>query len=103
MLITRTNNWESGYRQRTIKKEFKVGPLSLKFITITLIAVGAMIYLAQSAQSSAQKYQIMQLNSTQQNLVAQGKDLEVQAARLKSLNEIKNSSVNSGLVSDTSK
>lgn len=98
MLITRNNNWASGYRKRTVAKEIKVGPVSLKFITIALVAVAALFYLAQSTQGSSQKYQIMQLSDSKNELVAQGKDLEVEAARLKSLNEIKKSSQNTGLV-----
>lgn len=101
MLITRTNNWETGFRKRTIKKEIKIGPVSLKFITIALIAVGALFYLAQSTQGAAQKYKIMQLTSDQSQIEAQSKDLQVEAVRLKSLNEIKNSSNSLGLVTDT--
>lgn len=101
MLITQSNNWEPGYRKRIIKKELKIGPVSLKFITIVLIAVGALFYLAQSTQTASSKYKIMQLNDSQKQLEAQGKDLEVEAIRLKSLNEIKNTSEGLGLVTDT--
>lgn len=97
MLITRNNNWETGNRKRTIKQELKIGPVSLKFISIALIAIAALFYLAQSTQTSAKKYTIMQLNETKTELEAKGKDLEVQAARLKSLNEIKKSAENSDL------
>ena len=98
MLITQTNTWEPGFRKRTIKKELKIGPVSLKFITIALIAVGALFYLAQSTQAASSKYQIMQLNDNKTEVEAQSKDLEVQAARLKSLNEIKTTSDSMGLV-----
>jgi len=100
MLITRQNTWQPGFRKRTIKKEFKVGPLSLKFITIALIAVGALFYLAQSTQGSAQKYKITQLSEAKNQLQAQSKDLEIEAVRLKSLNEIKNTAESQGLVSE---
>jgi len=97
MLITRSNTWEPGYRKHTINKELKIGPVSIKFIAIALIAVGALFYLAQSTQASAQKYQIMQLQQQSNQLEAQSKDLEVEAARLKSLNEIKTGSAALGL------
>lgn len=102
MLIPRNNTWEPGFRKRTIKRELKIGPVSLKFITIALLAVGALFYLAESSQGATQQYQIMQLTDTKQQLEAQGKDLEVEAARLKSLNEISSSSQNLGLVPDQS-
>jgi len=101
MLITQSNTWEPGFRKKTIKKEFKVGPLSMKFITIALIAIGALFYLAASSQSSSEKYKIMQLQDTKQQLEARSKDLDVEAARLKSLNEIKNTSGSLGLESAT--
>lgn len=97
MLIPKNNNWVKGERKRTIGREVKIGPMSLKFATIVLVAIVALFYLAQSAQASSQKYQIMQLTSSKQDIEAQGKDLEVQAARLKSLNEIKQSTQNQGL------
>lgn len=91
MLITKNNHWEEGVRKHTINRELKLGPLSLKFATIILIAIVALFYLAQSTQGAAQKYQIMQLTETKKELEAQSKELEVEAARLKSLNEIKKS------------
>ena len=71
--------------------------MSIKFITIALLAIAALFYLAESSQASSQKYKIMQLQDTKSQLEADGKDLEVEAARLKSLNEIKNSSQVLGL------
>ena len=100
MLITKTNSWEPGFRKRTISKELKVGPVSIKFITIALLAVGALFYLAQSTQGASQKYKIMQLEESKKQLEAQSKDLEIEAVRLKSLNEIKNSSQTLGLESN---
>lgn len=101
MLITSQNTWQPGFRKRTIKKELKIGPVSLKFITIALIAIGALFYLAESSQASASKYKIMQLTDSRNQVEAQSKDLEVQAARLKSLSEIKSTSESIGLVPDS--
>lgn len=91
MLITKNNHYEEGVRKYTINREIKLGPLSLKFATIILITIVALFYLAQSTQGAAQKYQIMQLNESRKELEAKSKELEVEAARLKSLNEIKKS------------
>lgn len=94
MLITRNNSWQRGMRKRTIKKELKLGPMSIKFVTIALMAVVGCFYLSQSAQASSQKYQIMQVSSVKQELESKTKDLEVEAARLKSLTEIKKTAQN---------
>ncbi len=98
MLVTYNNSWNNHSRKRTVKKDFKVGPNSVKFITIALIAIAALFYLSQSAQGSSQKYQIMQLTQQRQDLEARTKDLEVEAARLKSLDEIKKSTQANSLV-----
>lgn len=90
MLITQANNWEKGFRKKTIKTEFKLGPISLKFITIALLAVAALFYLAQSAQSSTFKYKIMELEDQKGKIETDVNQLEVESARLKSLNELKN-------------
>ncbi len=91
MLITQSNTWGSGFRKRTIRSEVKLGPVSLKFITIALVAIVALFYLAQSAQSSTFKYKVMELGDKKTNVESDIKQLEVESARLKSLNEIKNS------------
>jgi hypothetical protein len=91
MLITRSNNWEDGSRKYTVNREFRLGPFSLKFATIALITIIALFYLAQTTQGAAQKYQIMQLSSTKNELQAKSQELEVEAARFKSLNEIEKS------------
>lgn len=100
MLIPQTNTWEPGFRKKTIKQELKIGPVSLRFVTIALIAIGGLFYLAQSSQTSTEKYQIMQLTSDKAKAEAQSRDLEVEAARLKSLNEINTTSQALGLVSN---
>lgn len=91
MLITQNNSWQQGFRKRTIKGEVKIGPISLKFITIALVTIAALFYLTQSAQSSTFKYKIMELEDQKTKTASDIKQLEVESARLKSLNEIKNS------------
>lgn len=98
MLIPQTNTWEPGFRKKTIKREIKIGPVSLKFITLAIIAIGGLFYLAESSQATTTRYEIMQLTETKSQLEKRSKDLEVQAARLKSLNEINNNSQALGLV-----
>lgn len=94
MLIPRNNSWEPGFRKKTLKTDLKIGPVSLKFITIALLAVAALFYLAQSAQTSTFKYKIMELETQKSNLQTDIKQLEVESARLKSLSELKNSTAN---------
>ncbi|MGA2666517.1 MAG: hypothetical protein ABSE91_00295 [Patescibacteria group bacterium] len=98
MLITQSNSWEAGIRKRTVKSELKLGPVSLKFVTIALIATAALFYLAQSTQATSLKYQVMNLQTKVGNEQMDLKQLQVESARLQSLNEIKTSATNMGLV-----
>src|SRR3990167_9586269 len=91
MLIPRANTWEPGFRKKTLKTELQIGPVSLKFITIALLAIAALFYLAQSAQTSTFKYKIMELETQKSKIQTDVKQLEVESARLKSLSELKNS------------
>lgn len=100
MLITRNNSWQNGqhsYRKRTIGTDFKIGPITLRFVTIALLAVAALFYLAQSTQGSTFKFKIMELEDQKSKIETDVKQLEVESARLKSLNEIKNSAQNLNL------
>lgn len=99
MLIPRTNTWQTGFRKRTINNSFKIGPISLKFITIALLAIAALFYLAQSTQASTFKYKIMELEDQKSKIQTDVKQLEVESARLKSLNEIKSGAESMGLES----
>lgn len=98
MLIPRSNTWQNGVRKRTIGNSFKIGPISLKFITIALLAIAALFYLAQSTQASTFKYKIMELQDQKDKSQTDVKQLEVESARLKSLGEIQNSAKNLNLV-----
>jgi hypothetical protein len=97
MLITNQNSLESGVRKRTIGREIKLGPLSLSFVTVVILAGLALFYLAQSTQSATNNYQIRELEDKKAEIANENKRLEVEAVRLKSLNEIKKSTENGAL------
>jgi len=97
MLITKNNSWQNGIRKKTIGRDFKIGPITLRFITIALIGIAALFYLAQSTQGSTFKFKIMELSEQKSQAETNVKQLEVESARLKSLNEIKSSAQNYNL------
>lgn len=97
MLITNNNSLETGVRKRTIGREIKLGPLSLSFVTVVILAGLALFYLAQSTQSATNNYQIRELEDKKAEIANENKRLEVEAVRLKSLNEIKKSTENGAL------
>jgi len=97
VLITHSKSFKRGSRKRTIGKQLKLGPVSLKFVTVAFLAIAALFYLAQSAQTSSFKYKIMDLEDQKGKIQTDVKQLEVESARLKSLNEIKTNAAAMGM------
>lgn len=90
MLITNSNDNQLGIRKRTIGQDVKIGPLSIQFVIIIILATVALLYLAQSTQSATKNYQIRELEDKKAKLEQENERLEIESVRLKSLNEIKN-------------
>lgn len=97
MLITNKNTIENGLRKRTIGRELKLGPLSLSFVAIIILAALTLFYLAESTQSATNNYKARELENKKVELEKENKQLEVEAVRLKSINEIKKSTENGNL------
>ncbi|MBI3260924.1 hypothetical protein HYZ64_00945 [Candidatus Berkelbacteria bacterium] len=74
----------------------QVGPLSLRFITLLILAALALFYLAQSSQSATKNYKVRELELTKQGLKEENERLEIETLRLKSLAEAQKLT-NSGL------
>lgn len=90
MLITNSNDNQFGTRKRTINREIKIGPLSIQFVVIIILAALALLYLAQSTQGATKNYQIRELEDQKTKLNSEIDRLDIESVRLKSLNEIKN-------------
>lgn len=97
LTITHNNSAASGTKKRAIAHVLHVGPLSLKFITLIIFAAMALFYLAQSTQSATNSYNIRARDLERDRLRNRYHDLEVESLRLKSLNNLKESSKDLGL------
>lgn len=97
MLITNFNSKEEGLRQHTIDREIKIGPLSIQFVIIIVLAAMALLYLAQSTQSATKNYKLQELREEKTSFESEKERLEVEAARLKSINEIEKNADSLGL------
>lgn len=104
--ISRRNSASSTWRrnQNTVAFEYsaKLGPVSHTIIIAMMVAVLGMIYLTQITKTSTYGYQIDKLNAQQSELVAKKSELEVESARLKSLQKIQTSEVARNLSSPAS-
>lgn len=76
-----------------------IGPISNTIILVVLACLLGLLYLTQVTKTNAFGYQLNGLNKQQAQLQQEHDELEVAAARLQSLDRVKNSDVAKGLVS----
>ena len=88
MLITKGHSVKPGIRKRTFSRLIKIGPLSLKFITLIILAAVALFYLAQTTQSATKTYKVRELRLKKEKLKEKNQRLEIEAIRLESLKQI---------------
>jgi hypothetical protein len=78
-----------------------LGPISNTIILIVLACLIGLLYLTQVTKTNGFGYTINNLQSQQTHLLDQQADLEVTAARLKSLDRVSTSNVAKNLVAAT--
>lgn len=100
MLLTSAKTTKSGVRKRTINRVVQIGPLSLRFMTLVMLAAVALFYLAQSTQSATKTYKVQELRQEKDSLTKEQDRLQIEATRLKSLQQIQESADKLGLQSN---
>ena len=88
LTITDSNETKFGIRKSAIKKDFMIGPNAIKFVTVAVFAVLALVYLTMSTAGANQGVEISELNNTQTNLELQKERMEAEVTRLKALSTI---------------
>jgi hypothetical protein len=76
-----------------------LGPISNSIILIVLFCLIVLLYLTQVTKTNSYGYTINNLEQQQTKLKSQKADLEVEAARLRSLDRVASSNVAKNLVS----
>jgi len=89
MSIARSSNISIGKRKRGFSSRLKSGPVTMVMVVIFLICVLSLFFLAQVFQSSTKGYEITELHDQIKNLEEQNKSLEIEAAELKSFENLK--------------
>ena len=87
---------------RAVTHERTIGPVSNTIMLIVLACVLGLLYLTQVTKTNALSYQINDLKAQASQLKDEHDDLTVNAARLQSLERVKNSETAKGLVSISS-
>ncbi|MDF2460617.1 MAG: hypothetical protein K0S68_20 [Candidatus Saccharibacteria bacterium] len=83
------------YRQPT---KLQLGPTSATFVVIALISVLALLYLNQITKTNAFSYKLTEQSAQRDRVLAEKRELQVEAGRLQSIEATKNSNVAKGMV-----
>ena len=84
---------------RNTPKERTLGPVSNTIMLIVLACLLGLLYLTQVTKTNALSYKINDLKQQQSQLKNEHADLTISAARLQSLERVKNSETAKNLVS----
>lgn len=102
-MLSRTSSNASWRRnQNTVRHGFdskQFGPIAHTVVVILLLSVMGLMYLAQINKTNAYTYPINELEAKKSALISEQQQLEVEAARLGSLETVKNSTVAQNLTS----
>ena len=91
MLVTHRST-PLGMRRMSGGRTIRVGPITMRFMTVVLLALAALFYLAQSSESATKRYKVFELEQTQSKLNEENEWLKTESLRLKSLQELKTTS-----------
>jgi len=97
-IIWTDRNPQQPVLKRTVDSKLNLGPVSIKFITVLIIAILSIFYLFQSNASATKAYLVKELEQKKENLEAQNDQLQYEAERLKSLNKAETEAKKQGLV-----
>lgn len=79
--------------KRNISKQYRplvlIGPVSFKVIFVLLVFSLSLLYLFQSNRLAVKGYEMSRLKKEQEKLLEEREKLQVESARLRSLQEIK--------------
>ena len=102
MLSRTATNTSWRRNQNTVRHNFdgkQFGPVAHTVIVVLLLSVMGLMYLAQTNKTNAYTYPINELESKRVSLQEERQQLELEAARLGSLDNVKNSTVAQNLTS----
>lgn len=91
MLVTHRST-PLGMRRMSAGRTIRVGPITMRFMTVVLLALAALFYLAQSSESATKRYKVFELEQEQSKLNEENEWLKTESLRLKSLQELKTTS-----------
>ncbi|MDD3773834.1 MAG: hypothetical protein PHW50_00905 [Patescibacteria group bacterium] len=97
-IVWTTRNPNAPVLKRTISQQMSLGPITVKFLAILVIAFLSIFYLFQSNSSAAKAFMTRDLETKQENLTAENERLQYEAERLKSLSQTESAAKEKGMV-----
>lgn len=86
-----------GVRKRATERRVFLGPNSLKFVVLFVLAAFSLFYLSQSSQSATKNYIVSDLEQQKKDIGAEAERLEIEANRLKALSLIQDKANEKGM------
>lgn len=87
------NTWRRNQNTVAFAPTAALGPIAHTVLITLMIAVLGLIYLTQVTRTSSFAYELNESEQTQEELLAQYQDLQVENARLQALERVKDSDV----------
>lgn len=87
-VMSYAKNQELGVKKRTLPRQITLGPTALKYIAVVIFAALGVIYLAGQTRGANESMALRDLDSQQEQLQKKMDDLQVESARLKSLQNV---------------
>lgn len=96
-VVTRGKVSGYGKKKRTVGRSVEIGPNALKFISLAIVAVLAIVYLGQSTAGASRGLRVGELQTTKDNLTLEEERLQAEQTRLRALQQIDTSVVNQSM------
>ena len=97
----RQQNWSRNQNTVAFVSAIKLGPVTKTVIIALMITILGLIYLTQATRVTSYDYATQKIDSQISELNAEKSDLEIENARLASLETVKSSSVASTMTTPT--
>jgi cell division protein FtsL len=98
----RQQNWGRNQNTTRYTSAVKLGPVAHTVLVALMITVLGLIYLTQATRATSYDYEINNVDSKISELAVQKDDLEIENARLTSLQSVKTSTVAANMTAPSS-
>ena len=85
-------------RAKTVRHNFRIGPVSLCFVSLTILCLVSLFYLAQSNQIATKGYEISTLEKKLEETDESNRRLELRAAELQAVKSVEQSAQHLNMV-----